>query len=116
MNIEDLTIREARKLAALFGPAQSISTDCLCEGVEIVVLQRGWVVVGKLSKSGSEYKLINGYVVRNWGTTNGLGELAEHGPQTGTKLDPIPEASFHELTVVLRMKCSSKWEALCKDR
>lgn len=116
MNIEDLTIGEAKKLAGLFGAVQNVTTHCPCEGIEIIVLQRGWVVAGRLSKSGTDYKLTNGYVVRNWGTSKGLGELAENGPLSGTKLDPLPESNFHELTVVLRMKCSDKWEAACKAR
>ena len=78
-------------------------------GKWIVVLQRGWVLVGDLEKDGSEFVLKNGSCVRRWGTSEGLGELAEKGKLTNTKLDPITETRFHELTVVKRLKCSSAW-------
>ncbi len=75
-------------------------------GVQCVVLQRGWVVIGKLTKRGSYYNLKKASVVRNWGTTKGLGELIKLGPLTNTKLDPTNgDVSFHELTVVMKIKC-----------
>ena len=76
-------------------------------GIQCVVLQRGWVVIGYLEKSKEMYLLKNACVIRNWGTTKGLGELIKSGPLPNTKLDPINGAvRFHELTVVLRIKCS----------
>lgn len=79
---------------------------------EIVILQRGWVVVGDFSKKGSECTIKNGFVVRRWGTTKGLGELAAEGPLANTTLDPLLETKFHELAIVARIKCSSKWAKL----
>lgn len=80
-------------------------------GMNIIVLQKGWVVVGCLKKEGVEYSLSDGAVIRIWGTKKGLGELAENGPTSDTKLDPIPESKFHELTYVIRIKCDeSKWK------
>lgn len=68
---------------------------------KIVVLQRGWVMVGKLERDGSECKLHKASVVRNWGTTKGLGELALEGPKKDTKLDPCNGVvEFDYLTVV----------------
>ncbi len=117
MNIDDLTIGEAKKLSAIFGASQGGSAvHCPCDGVHIVILQRGWVVVGRFSQAGSECTISNGFVIRLWGTSKGLGELASDGPLSGTKLDPIPETKFHELTIVARMKCSDKWEGTCKAR
>ena len=80
-------------------------------GIQMVVLQRGWVVIGQLSKSGQYYSLKKASVVRNWGTTKGLGELVKSGPLTNTKLDPTNgTVRFHELTVVMRIKCEeSVW-------
>lgn len=71
---------------------------------QIVILQRGWVVVGdySLTKDG-ECLLTNAAVIRVWGTTKGLGELAENGPLTNTKLDTCPDLRFHPLTVIARM-------------
>lgn len=79
-------------------------------GKHIVILQRGWVVVGDFFQSGSNCWVENGSVIRSWGTTKGLGEIALNGPTDSTKLDEIPKTSFHELTIVAKMQCNSlKW-------
>lgn len=68
---------------------------------KIVILQRGWVMVGKMERSGSECKLHQASVIRNWGTSKGLGELAQEGPKKDTKLDPCNGlVEFDYLTVV----------------
>jgi len=76
----------------------------------IVILQRGWVVVGDFSQDGSQCYVRNGHVVRRWGTEKGLGQLASEGPRPNTVLDPTPEMTFHELTIVARLQCSEKWD------
>jgi hypothetical protein len=109
MNIDDLTLGQIKNLKAIFGGSEACCSEDL--GTQIVVLQRGWVVVGCLSKQGTEYTLKNGAVIRSWGTTKGLGEIASNGPIKDTKLDPISDSKFHELTIVLRMKCEeSEWK------
>lgn len=79
-------------------------------GKRIVMLQGGWVMIGDLEKHDTYFSLGNGFVIRRWGTTQGLGELAIKGPLKETILDPVPQVQFHELTVVGIMKCDeSKW-------
>ena len=80
--------------------------------IKIVILQRGWTMVGRFEKEGSECKLHNASVIRTWGTTNGLGELAESGKLTGTKLDKCyGVVQFDWLTVVATIACNeSKWD------
>lgn len=110
MNIDELTLGQIKKLKSIFA---SDSSECCSEdlGTNIIVLQRGWVVVGCLHKNGTEYSLTKGAVIRSWGTTNGLGEIANNGPTKDTKLDSIPDSKFHELTAVIRMKCDeSNWK------
>lgn len=79
--------------------------------LKIVVLQRGWVMVGRLERDGSECKLHNAAVIRTWGTSKGLGELAMNGPLSGTKLDKCGgQVEFDYLTVVAAISCDeSKW-------
>lgn len=78
--------------------------------VKIVVLQRGWVYVGKFSQEGFSCKLEGASSIRLWGTSKGLGELASDGPQTGTKLDKAGTVRFHELTAVNVIDVEdSKW-------
>lgn len=79
--------------------------------IKIVVLQRGWVMIGRYSKDGDICTLENAYVIRIWGTTQGLGELALEGKQTNTKLDKAGHVEFHILTVVAALNCNdSKWD------
>lgn len=80
--------------------------------LKIVVLQRGWVLVGKMTKEGNACYLNNASVIRIWGTTKGLGELAANGVTSKTVLDPCNgRVEFHELTMVLSISCEpSKWK------
>lgn len=80
--------------------------------VKIVILQRGWVMVGRLERNGSDCKLHDASVIRKWGTTRGLGEIAEGGPTRETKLDKCNGVvEFDWLTVVASITCEeSQWE------
>lgn len=80
--------------------------------IKIVVLQRGWVIVGKFEKVGSDCKMHGASVIRNWGTTKGLGEITGNGPTRDTKLDPTNGlVEFDYLTVVATISCNqAAWE------
>lgn len=43
--------------------------------IKIVVLQRGWVYIGRFERNGNDCKLHNAYNIRVWGTSKGLPEL-----------------------------------------
>ncbi len=77
----------------------------------IVILQRGWVMVGKLERDGEECCLHGSAVIRKWGTTSGLPELASKGPLNGTVLDRTSGlVRFHWLTVIATIACDeTKW-------
>lgn len=78
--------------------------------VKIVILQRGWVAVGRFSKKGSECRLDEASILRRWGTTKGLGEIAKNGPTPSTVLDTTPCITYHELTAVATIDCEeSAW-------
>ena len=77
----------------------------------IIVLERGWNLVGQLERDGDWFILIDGAVIRRWGTTQGLGELAMKGALPETKLDPIPLTKFHVNQVIMIINCSEeKWK------
>ena len=84
------------------------------EDIRIVVLQRGWIMVGRFEREGTICKLRNASVIRSWGTTKGLGELAKDGPTPSTKLDPCNGlVEFDWLTVVASISCEvEKWKKL----
>lgn len=109
MNLDQMTVGQAKELAGMFGKkAKGKRIDN--GGVRICVLQRGWIVVGRYSQSGNECKLTDANVIRTWGTSKGLGEIASAGPTSSTKLDPCPDVIFHELVGVFQMMCDeSKW-------
>ena len=79
--------------------------------IKIVILQRGWVVIGRYSEDG-EYGVLNdAYVIRRWGTSEGLGQLALDGKQSETKLEKTGVIRFHKLTTVAEINCDfSKWD------
>lgn len=83
--------------------------------IKIVVLQRGWVVVGKFSQVDQTCYIDNGFVIRRWGTSKGLGEIAKLGPLDKTVLDSSPRIEFNIYTVVMSIICENeKWNAICK--
>ncbi len=77
--------------------------------VKIVILQRGWVMVGRWSRDGDNCTLDDASVIERWGTTKGLGELVD-GPTENTKLAPCGHVEFHILGVVAAISADeSKW-------
>lgn len=114
MDINSLTVGQVKEIAGLAGclgsPVKGNSEIPNNSSIRIVVLQRGWIVVGKVSQSGETILISNPSIIRNWGTTKGLGEIAEGGPTSKTVLDKCPDINAHALTVVLQMKCDeTKW-------
>jgi hypothetical protein len=80
--------------------------------IRIVILQRGWVLVGYFSQDAEKCKLEKASVIRQWGTSKGLGEIAVSGPTSKTILDPAPTVHFHELTIIATIECvRSAWSS-----
>lgn len=90
---------------------QPINNLDVATEIKIVVLQRGWVLIGKFERKDDQCKLHQASVIRNWGTTKGLGELAQNGPTSSTKLDKCNGlVEFEALTMVLSISVDeSKW-------
>lgn len=92
--------------------ADSVKHEDIKGNLKIVLLQRGWVFVGYLERNGSQCVLRQASNIRRWGTSKGLGEIAEGGPTNETKLDKCyGEVEFDYLTVVATISCKeSKWK------
>ena len=76
----------------------------------IVIAQRGWVFVGRWTQDGDNITLTDASVIRTWGTTKGLGELALNGPTSKTVLDPVGTVRLHQLGVVASLDTAvSSW-------
>lgn len=120
MNINELTLGQIKEVATLAsnicGVQASPATDSLPstqeDDVRIVILQRGWVVVGYYRRQNGRVLVSKASVIRNWGTTKGLGELIA-GPTVNTKLEPCGEVDSHELAEIASIKCdASRWKVL----
>lgn len=81
---------------------------------KIVILQRGFVWVGEVEqdpKNNLFFIMKNGATIRNWGTSTGLGSLADTGPTPNTVLDKHEcNASFTLLSLIGWYDCSDKWD------
>lgn len=92
----------------------SIQNSKQFEGdIKIVILQRGWIYIGKFEKIDNLCKLHNAYNIRTWGTTKGLCELV-HGPTSTTKLDKCEGiVEFDWLTVIHTITVNKeKWNQI----
>jgi hypothetical protein len=77
--------------------------------IKIIILQRGWIMVGRFEKNGTDCKLHDASVIRSWGTTKGLGEIAKNGATDKTILDKCyGVVEFDYLTVVAMVTCEAK--------
>lgn len=79
----------------------------MAKELKIIVAQRGWVYIGEYRKDGTDHVLENAQVIRRWGTTKGLGQLAQEGPIENTKLDPLGTVRVHELAAVALVDVTS---------
>jgi hypothetical protein len=88
----------------------SIQTKQFEGDIKIVILQRGWIYIGRFERIGNDCKLHNAYNIRTWGTTKGLPELV-NGATKDTKLDKCEGiVEFDWLTVIHTITVNSaKW-------
>ena len=94
----------------------SVSDKVYPGDVKIVILQRGWVYIGKYTqnKDAMMCELNNAYCIRKWGTTKGLPELKD-GPTKDTVLDPAGKVTFHLLTTIAILDVDGDaWKKHCK--
>jgi hypothetical protein len=81
--------------------------------IKIIIAQRGWVFVGLFTsykaRNGSNYlKLEQAYNIGNFGTDDGIGQLALQGPTRETKLMPCGKIELHELTSIGIVDCNAE--------
>ena len=77
---------------------------------KIVILDRGFVLVGKVRINGDWVETTDASIIRRWGTTKGLGEIALGGPTASTKLDPVGTVRSPLRALIGLVDCEpSKW-------
>jgi len=98
---QEQTINELAINGVIYVPKDSIQAPKEFTGdIKIVVLQRGWIYIGRFERKGNDCKLHNAYNIRTWGTTKGLCELV-NGATSSTKLDKCEGiVEFDWLTIV----------------
>lgn len=75
--------------------------------IRILTLHRGWVVVGEFKHGENGFcELLNAHVIRRWGTTKGLGELALEGPKRDTVLDKCGDMDIPVGAIIKTQKCN----------
>ena len=80
-------------------------------GVSIVIADRGHVWVGDVVTQGEWCVISKASAVRLWGTTKGLGEIAQGGPTSKTVLDPVGEVRVSMRALIAVIPCeASKWK------
>ena len=84
---------------------------------KILVLEGQWVLCGDVLMSPKEPKgsalvrVYDAHVIRVWGTTDGLGQLALHGKQVDTVLDLCGVADIPKGKILYTMDCASRFWA-----
>lgn len=76
---------------------------------KIIVLDRGFVYVGYVKIEGKMVTIENARNIRRWGTTKGLGELANDGPTPNTKLDHVGTVTVPLRAVNHVIECKKEW-------
>ena len=67
--------------------------------IQIVVLDRGFVYVGRCHMEGQTLIITSAVNIRRWGTTKGLGELVS-GPTAKTELDAVGTVRAPERAII----------------
>lgn len=72
---------------------------------EIIVITNGFVLIGDVTVAESTYIVKEASVIRRWGTTKGLGQIALKGPTSNTVLDPCGTVEVEKHATLMRIQC-----------
>lgn len=72
----------------------------------IAVASSGWVFVGTpvAAPASDAYALEDAAVIRRWGTERGIGQLALHGVQPETILDPVGKVTINRGNLICALE------------
>ena len=109
-------LKDALKEIILGNTTQAItastnnSPDCENGRLMIVILERGNVVMGFVHEGTEKTVIKNAGVIRRWGTSKGLGQLALEGEQENTIIDMCGEFYFPAGSEIGAITCDAeKW-------
>lgn len=93
------------------GAAAAASRAYVDHGIQLVILDRGFVYVGDVKTNREWCVIADAKNVRRWGTTQGLGELAAKGPLSDTQLDDTGIVRAPMGAVIALIACNKrKWK------
>jgi energy-converting hydrogenase Eha subunit C len=72
----------------------------------IVVATAGHVLLGEPEQKPHGIELREASIIRVWGTTRGLGQIALCGPTKETVLDPVGTVFIPTHAVIMRITCT----------
>jgi hypothetical protein len=75
---------------------------------KIVIADRGFVWVGKVTTTKAGLRIENARCIRRWGTTTGLGQLID-GPMPETVLDQVGTVEVPLRAVIGVILCNRDW-------
>jgi hypothetical protein len=105
MDLENLTIKQARELAAMFG-GSAVERHPLVGTKVLAILPGRFIYIGTLEQHGGHYCLPDAQNLRFWKERNGgLGEFARKGPVSGDKVDNCPPVWFRASEEIAFMEC-----------
>ena len=90
-SLDNLTLGQLKALSAMIG-GRKAGPSRVDHGRAIVILTAGHVWIGDVVTDGDWVCIANGNVIRRWGTSKGLAQLAAEGPTPNTKLDMLGDA------------------------
>lgn len=71
----------------------------------IVIATSGWVFIGMVEDHADRIHMTDASVIRVWGTTKGLGQIALEGTTKDTILDFCGEVQLYLPAVIAQIKC-----------
>lgn len=78
-------------------------------GPRIVVIDRGWVLIGKVTQHHDHVVINTAKCIQRWGTTQGLGQLVT-GPTGDTIAHPMGDVEVPNRAVIFTMQVdASPW-------
>ena len=86
-------------------------------GIKICYLPAGNVVLGRVYRAAEFEYIEDGFTVRQWGTSEGIGELALCGPSDKTILDFFGTDDWHILRRIRGIDCDPDvWNEILDDK
>jgi len=78
--------------------------------MKIYVLNNHWCLLAEeIGRTDTSIELSDAYVIRRWGTTRGIGQIAIHGLREETILDPLAKkTTINPREITFEMTCDDE--------